>query len=490
MIKCALSSAIENILGQEITSKRFDTRDFTWFHQQLEKETKLLRDTINSNNCSNRQPVAGFEVEAWLLDQDLAPTPVNTFFLNALNDPMATHELAKFNIELNNQPMVLNGLCLSYLHQQLHQTWQKACVQAQQMNLDLLMIGTLPTLNLSTLNPNNMSDLNRYWALNEQILQAREKPIHLDIIGKQHLKFDHDDVMLEAATTSFQIHTQVPLAIAHHYYNAAIIASAIMVAISANAPYLFGKDLWSESRIPLFEQAIETGGYQGAAFGPIRRVSFGSDYARHSIMDCFNENLEHFPVLLPVKFNTPSKQFEHLRLHNGTIWRWNRPLVGFDEDGTPHIRIEHRTPSAGPSIVDTIANAAFFYGLTNNLCQDIARNGLPLDFSQAKDNFYQAARFGLDTQITWYDNRRHHISELINNELIDRAQSGLKSLSIDYHDINFYLDIIRQRNACKQNGSQWQRDYIKRHSNNFRAMTRQYLAHQKTGKPVAQWSLD
>ena len=477
-------------MGQEITDSQFEKHSFEYFYQKLKAETNLLRQIIEKNACSNKNPVAGFEVEAWLIDQQMLPAPLNEPFLKALNDPMASQELAKFNIELNNLPVALTGDAFSQLYNQLEQTWAKACAQAQKMNLHLLMIGTLPTMQQSSLNINNMSDLNRYRALNEQILRARGKPIHLDITGNEHLRFDHHDVMLESATTSFQIHTQVPLAIAHHYYNASIIASAAVVAISANAPYLFGKDLWAESRIPLFEQAVETGGYDGAAHGPIRRVSFGCDYARHSIMECFNENLEHFPVLLPTVIDGSSDQFFHLRLHNGTIWRWNRPLLGFDENGLPHIRIEHRIPPAGPSTVDSIANAAFYYGLATNLSADIASNGLPFPFSQAKDNFYQAARYGLNTQIIWYHNCKHHIQELIENELLARAELGLQTLGIDPNDIDIFLGIIRHRNANKQNGSYWQRHFIEHNKADFETMIRQYLANQTTGKPVAEWEFD
>jgi len=357
------------------------------------------------------------------------------------------------------------------------------------MQLHLLMIGTLPTLELSSLNLDNMSNMNRYRVLNEQILHSRGKPIHLDIVGNEHLKFDHDDVMLESATTSFQIHTQLPLDMAHHFYNASIIASAPMVALCANAPYLFGKDLWHESRIPLFEQAIETGGYQGAAQGPLRRVSFGSGYARQSICECFLENLEHFPVLLPEKFTSDPAAFAHLRLHNGTIWRWNRPLVGFDPDGTPHIRIEHRTPAAGPTIIDTIANATFYYGLTKNLCDEIIKRGISLPFAQAKDNFYQAARFGLDSNIIWFSEKKQRLQDLLKSELVVRAEKGLKSLGVNHADIDTYLDIIKNRIDNKQNGSQWQRQFMNKYQADFQTMTRHYWQKQCTDQPVSEWSL-
>jgi hypothetical protein len=259
------------------------------------------------------------------------------------------------------------------------------------------------------------------------------------------------------------------------------------VALSANSHFLFGKELWHESRIPLFEQAIGTGGYDGAAQGPVKRVSFGSDYARHSIIECFQENLLHFPILLPVDQDAAVDAFSHLRLHNGTIWRWNRPLVGFDEDGTPHIRVEHRSPPAGPTVLDSIANAAFYYGLARNICTEIMDKGLPLPFSQAKDNFYQAARYGLDAHIIWFDGIRHRLPQLLQSELLPRAAAGLQSLGVDKADYEDYLDIIRQRIANKQNGCRWQLQYSREHDHNLAEMTRAYLKHQNSGTPVSEW---
>ncbi len=476
-------------MGQEINASTFKTDDFTRFHQKLTEETKYLKTLIEQGLCSQQPPVAGFEIEAWLIDDNMQAAPNNVSFLQNLNDPLAFPELAKFNIELNGTPQKLAGTVFSSLHQSLTQTWEKACLHAQQLGNHILIIGTLPTLKPSAMTLKNMSDMNRYRVLNEQILKARGKPINLDIIGIEHLKFDHYDVMLESATTSLQLHTQVPLKLAHHFYNASIITSAALVASCANAPFLLGKNLWHESRIPLFEQAIETGGYGGAIHGPLRRVSFGSDYARVSIMECFQENLEHFPILLPELFNDPIDQFEHLRLHNGTIWRWNRPLIGFDADKTPHIRIEHRTPSAGPTIIDSIANAAFYYGLCKNLCDEIIDRGIPLAFSQAKDNFYQAARFGLDSQIVWFDETRQNLQQLILTDLLPRARKGLHSLNIDAVDIDTYLDIMQQRITNKQTGSQWQRKFMLQTDASLQSMTRAYLDHQYSELPVSQWEL-
>lgn len=476
-------------MGQEVHTQIYHPADFQRFHQQLAKETKLLEQLITKGACSECSPVAGFEIEAWLLDDAMRPAPFNASYLSSFNNPMASAELAKFNVELNTPPVPLTGNVLTQLNHDLLSTWQQAEQHARNMQLHLLMIGTLPTLRQDDLHLGNMSNMNRYRALNEQVLKTRNKPIHLDIQGHEHLKIDHHDVMLEAATTSFQLHLQCPLSLAPHYYNASIIASAPMVALCANAPFVFGKDLWHESRIPMFEQAIGMGGLGGAAQGPLWRVSFGSDFARHSIFECFAENLAHFPIVLPEHFDTEPENFQHLRLHNGTIWRWNRPLVGFDDDGTPHIRIEHRTPSAGPTVIDAIANAAFFYGLCQNLCEELQTQGTLLPFSQAKDNFYQAARHGLEAHIVWLNEQKHRLPSLLKNELLLRAALGLKSLHINEADINLYLDIIRQRLASLQNGSTWQRRFMQKYPGEFVALTRCYLDNQRRNRPIGEWDI-
>ncbi len=475
-------------MGQEIALEHFDSADFERFHHRLSRETNLLKQVLAQQGCSMHTPMAGFEIEAWLVDDKLQPAAINEYYLECFKHPLAFPELAKFNIEFNCLPTSLADKVFSQLHTQLQTIWEAARHQAEQLNSHLLMIGVLPTLKQSDLHLGNMSNLNRYRALNEQIFRSRGKPIHVDIVGHEHLKIDHHDVMLESATTSLQTHIQVPLSLAHHFYNASMISSAAMVAACANSPFVFGKQLWQESRIPLFEQAVETGGYAGIAQGPLNRVSFGSGYAKKSIMECFEENLAFFPVLLPSILSDNPNAFEHLRLHNGTIWRWNRPLVGFDQDGSPHIRIEHRTPAAGPTVIDSIANMAFYYGLSQNLCDEIIQQGDFLSFSWAKDNFYQAARHGLDSHIMWKDGQKHTLRQLLLTELLPRARAGLKTLNVDSADSKLYLDVIQQRVSNHQTGSQWQIGFIQKH-HDFLELTRQYLQQQNAGNPVSEWPL-
>lgn len=475
-------------MGQEIARARFSDTDFENFRQRLAEETALLDRYVRNGVCSSQGPITGFELEAWLVDPGMNPAPVNAAFLKAFNGSLACLELAKFNVEFNTVPQSLQGEALSRLHLDLDELWRKACTVAESLGVNLVAIGILPTVPAAVLNLSNISELNRFRALNEQILSARrQEPLKLDIPGHQHLAVEHQDVMLESAATSFQIHLQVPLERVRDYFNTAILISAPLVAVSANSPFLFGKDLWAETRIPLFEQAVDTGGFRDASHGPLHRVGFGSGYARHAITEVFEENFQHYPILLPIVSETPPEQFVHLRLHNGTIWRWNRPLVGFDLDGRPHIRIEHRVIPAGPSIVDMIANAAFFYGLVETLANEYSEPLIP--FAQAKDNFYQAARYGLEAHVVWQDGAKLPLKPWLLHELLQKADLGLNRLGLAQADIAHFLGIIEQRTLSGQTGSEWQRRFMAKYPGEFSTMTREYLNHQKSGEPVHQWPL-
>ena len=481
-------------MGQEIDHTRFNQRDFKTFAQCLREETALLARYFDEDRFDDAPPVAGFELEAWLVDKALAPAPINAVFLQRLDNPLVSPELATFNVEFNVNPVPLRGAALSTLETELQTDWQAGCATARGMGAELAMIGILPTVANTHLVMDNLSSMNRYVALNAAVLRLRGgRALQLDIHGKDILRAEHGDVMLEAATTSFQIHLQVPSTLAVRAYNASIIASAPLVAVSANSPYLFGKDLWAETRIPLFEQSVEVGGYEDGAHGPMRRVTFGSGYARNSIMECFTENLEHYPVLLPTTFDSPPEQLKHLRLHNGTLWRWNRPLIGF-KNNTPHLRIEQRVVPAGPTIADAIANAAFYYGLTQALCETDIAPEADIPFTQARDNFYTCAQQGLDAHILWLDGQKQPAQSLILKTLLPMAHGGLISLGINDKDRIHFLGIIEARvqNAC--NGATWQRRFYAAHytekDNDMVPLLSAYLQRQRSGVPVHEWDIE
>jgi hypothetical protein len=475
-------------LGQEITTTRFTDDDFAEFQRRLEQETQQLEHWLQDDAFSSRDPVAGFEIEAWLLDDDFHPMPVNPAFLQAFDNELASPELAKFNIELNTHPHALSGRMLGHVHDELRSTTRVAREVAGSIGSQMLLTGILPTLKSSDLTLANMSDMRRYRALNDQVLASRGgRPLKLEITGHEPLSEQHDNVMLEAATTSFQIHIQVPVASAHHYYNASMIASGPVVAASANSPYLFDHELWEETRIPLFEQSVEVGGYEGVSQGPLHRVSFGSGYARKSILECFRENLEHFPTLLPIQFDESEPPVPHLRLHNGTIWRWNRPLIGFDDDGTPHVRIEHRVVPSGPSITDSMANAALYYGLTEALVEGNYMERIP--FAEARDNFYKSAKLGLKASVTWPETGHISMQKLLLEKILPLADHGLERLDIDRDERRDYLDVIRARVESSQNGSEWQRRFCTVHGRHMDELTASMLKNQVDDKPVHEWDL-
>ena len=476
-------------MGQEINEVRFSAQDFEHFHQRLAQETELLGRWFAENRFKACGPTAGLELEAWLVNRDKQPAPINNAFLKSLNSPLVTPELATFNVEFNLSPEEISGNVLSHMNTALQKDWDTARHVANQLDSDLAMIGILPTVENKHLIMDNLSSMNRYVALNHEILRLRGgRPLQLDIHGKDILRAKHNDVMLESATTSFQIHLQVSPELAVRAYNASIIASAPLVAVSANSPYLFGRDLWAETRIPLFEQAVEVGGYEEGSHGPMRRVTFGSGYARRSLMECFTENLEHYPVLLPTTFESPVDEMEHLRLHNGTLWRWNRPLLGF-ENGEPILRIEQRVVPAGPTIIDSFANAAFYYGLTNALCNLESSPEEIMDFAQARDNFYDCAQHGLDAHIVWLDGEKHQAKSLLQNVLLPLAKQGLADFGIYDKDISKYLSIISGRVRTNRNGTNWQRAFVAKHGNDMKALLTAYMERQQTRQPVHEWDL-
>lgn len=471
-------------MGQEITSSNFSQGDFDDFARRLRQETDLLGQMLSDGAFDISGPVAGYELEAWLTDADGRPSPSNDRFLDRLDDPEVVAELALFNIELNGPPRELTGHALSRMQADLESRWNRCIEVASTMGLGLVAIGTLPTVERGDLCLANMSRLKRYQALNKQVLRLREgRPIEVDIEGRDSLKLQHEDVMMEAATTSFQLHMKVDARQAARYYNLSKMISAPMVALSANSPFLFGKQLWEETRIPLFEQAVSVGGSDYS-----RRVTFGVRYALNGIHEVFDANCRRYPVLLPTVSDTPPEEFAHLRLHNGTLWRWTRPLVGFSADGKPHIRIEHRSVSAGPSHADEMANAAFFFGLITALMRhENIEQRIP--HIVARHNFYAAARCGMASAVEWLDGKEGGLRELLLQELLPLAREGLSLLDVDQADTEAYLHIIEQRLQTRQTGAQWQRHWVAKHGRDWRGLVLAYAENQSSGKPVHGWPI-
>ncbi len=477
-------------MGQEIDTCQFTEHDFQQFSQRLQQETALLESWFQQERFAVDASIGGFELEAWLVDRQYRPAPINEAYLERLQNPLVVPELAQFNVEFNTPARRLEGRALHYMQEELDRLWNYSDRVAGEFSARLAMVGILPTVRQQELTVASMTPRARYRALNEQVMRLRHgRPLRLNIEGADALHIEHDDVMLEAAATSFQIHLQVKPDEAAAFYNTALVLAAPMVAAAANSPFLFGKALWEETRIPLFEQAVAIGGDIDGDDPVYRRVTFGSGYLRSSLLELFLENLAHYPPLLPECQDTPPAELYHLRLHNGTIWRWNRPLIGFDKAGNPHLRIEHRVAPAGPSIPDMIANAALFYGLLHRLGRTAPLPEHSLPFAQSRANFYNAARHGLQAEVIWLNGRLVELRQLLLQELLPLARQGLESLDINPADIDTYLGIIEARLSSGRTGAAWQRAYVARCGGDRQALTAAYLRWQRSGLPVHEWGL-
>jgi gamma-glutamyl:cysteine ligase YbdK (ATP-grasp superfamily) len=445
-------------------------------------EMELLHSWFRDERFSQRGGIAGLELEAWLIDGSGEPTPWNDAVIARADTPDLVPELARYNVEFNVPPQPWHGPGLERLFVDLRGTWDRADAAAREIGTSVVAIGLLPTLRDSMLTAKSMSSQRRYHALNEQVLRLRQgQPIRLRLEGRESLISEHLDVMLEAATTSLQLHLQVPACESVRYFNAAQIASPAMVALSANSPLLFGKDLWDETRIPLFEQSVQLGP------GFPDRVTFGRAYATESLESLFLENATHHPVLLPLALESASDRLAHVRLHNGTIWRWNRPLIGFDEDGTPHLRIEHRVMPAGPTLTDMAANAYFFYGLVEQLAHETTVPEHRLPFDTLRQDFYRAARIGSEAQVTWLDGRTHPMPRLILEQLLPRAAEGLDRIGVDASAAQKHLETIRARARSGQNGAAWQRAFLRTQGKDLPRLVQAYRELQVQGSPVHTW---
>jgi len=470
-------------MGKEVAATHFKHYDFCRFERHMRAELARLQEWLGEGRFSTRMAVGGLELEAWLIDAGGQPVPWNEQVIAAAGSDDIVTEISRFNLEFNVAPQPLADRGIEALEEELRIVWRCSDEAARPLGARVLSIGLLPTLSDQMLSLANMSPRNRYRALNEQVLRLRQgQPIRVQIDGRDALRIEHRDVMLESATTSFQLHLQVPAAAAVRYYNASLIASAASVAVAANSPLLFGRQLWEETRIPIFEQAVDTGP------GSPRRVTFGHDYARDSLLGIFQDSVERFPMLLPLALDEPSERLSHLRLHNGTIWRWNRPLLGFDDDGVPHLRVEHRVMAAGPTVADMAANMAFFYGLVESLVQAATPPEQQLSFTAARANFYAAARDGLNSEVTWLDGRTGRLDQLILEELLPRADQGLRGLDLEPSLIEDRLAIIEARVRTGQTGSAWQRQYLEQHPGDFAGLTLTYAETQEAEQPVHTWS--
>src|SRR3954463_8470631 len=450
-------------MGDDVADTTFSRET----RQRYRDKVKLCLDVFDRMLAESRfdpdRRSIGLEIELNLTEETGDPALANEHVLELIADEDFQTELAQFNIEINIEPRKLEGGVFSELEETVRRDLNHADAQARQAHAHMMIIGILPTLTESLLNGDSLSSNPRYALLNEQIFAARGEDLHIVIDGVERLSVYADTVAPEAACTSVQLHQMVDPARFGAHWNAAQAVAGVQLAVGANSPFFLCRELWRESRIPVFEQATDTRPEELKAQGVRPRVWFGERWIT-SIFDLFEENVRYFPSLLPVcETEDPMEVLEaggaprlpELRLHTGTIYRWNRPIYDVVR-GRPHLRVENRVLPAGPTIVDTLANAAFYYGLVRVLVEDDRPVWTQMSFSAAEDNFHAGAREGLDARVYWPGIGEAPVNELVLRRLLPLAHEGLERYGIDAHDRDRLLGIIERRCVTERNGAAWQ----------------------------------
>ena len=438
----------------------------------------------------------------FLVNEAFRPTPKAMELLDRLEGPYTT-ELALYNLEANVEPRRLEGACFTSLHERLDELVDAVRVAGREVDAEVVLTGILPTLSKSDVVVANMTPKARYAALNDALEKRRGgEPYRLRIQGSDELYTEHRSVMLESCNTSFQVHLQVEPDEFAELYNISQFVTAPVMAAACNSPMLFGKRLWDETRIALFQQSVDTrsGTLHVRDLAP--RVRFGDRWVQESVVELFQEDIAQFSALLTTDVaEDPLALLEAgeipplsaLSLHNGTVYRWNRPCYGVG-GGKPHLRIECRVLPSGPSTVDEVANAAFWIGLVLGARDEFGDVSTEVDFGQAKANFLAAARYGMKTGFRWLDGDTISARDLILQRLLPLAREGLREAGVQECDVDRYLGVVGERVQSGTTGSRWmERSVIGMkdkgtRSERMAAVTAATIVRQIEGEPCHTWS--
>jgi gamma-glutamyl:cysteine ligase YbdK (ATP-grasp superfamily) len=488
-------------MGRDIQAIKISDEDRRIYADKLRRSLDALAQMLRERRFEASSSQVGLEIELHLVGGQMAPSMRNAQVLDAITDPDWGTELGQFNLEVNVPPRQLSGSALAELEQQVRASLNAADQKARGTGSRLIIIGILPTLGEQHMSESTLSANARYRVLNEQIFAARGEDLRIQIDGAERLLTYADSITPEAACTSVQLHVQVSPDEFANYWNAAQAISGVQVALAANSPFLFGRQLWHETRITLFQQATDTRPEELKRQGVRPRVWFGERWIT-SVLDLFEENVAFFPALLPIcddedplaaleRGATP--QLGEMSLHNGTIYRWNRPVYAA-VDGRPHLRVENRVLPSGPSVADILANAAFYYGLVRTLAE--AQNPIwtQMPFAAAAGNLREAARYGMDARLFWPGLGEVPTAELVIRHLLPLAREGLHRWDVNQDSADRLLGIIEQRCLTGQTGAVWQIDTVAaltRHGADRRQalslMTERYIEHMHTNEPVHTW---
>jgi hypothetical protein len=488
-------------MGDDVTPAAFSREDRTRYRLKVRRCLDVFALMLDAFRFDTERPMTGLEIELDLIDTNAGPAMCNGDILAHLADPTFQTELGLFNLELNARPRLIEGDGFADYLRDLTDSLGRADESARKIDATVVLIGILPTLTPAHAVLENLSPNPRYRLLNEQIVAARGEDISLDIRGVERLRVTTDTIAPEAAGTSVQCHLQVAPEDFAGYWNASQAIAGVQVSLGANSPYLFGRRLWEETRIALFEQSTDTRSDELKAQGVRPRAWFGERWIG-SIFDLFEENVRYYAPLLPICEDEDPVEVLHaggvpklgeLRLHNGTVYRWNRPVYDI-MNGRPHLRVENRVLPSGPTVVDLLANAAFYFGLARALAEEDRPIWSQLTFSAAEENFHTAARRGVGAAIYWPRLGEVLVTDLVLEWLLPKAYDGLDRYGVAGPLRDRLLGIIEQRCLTRRNGAVWQTEAVAAEENHgldrpaaLRAMLLRYVEHQRTGEPVHTW---
>ncbi len=490
-------------MGEAVSSDSYTPQQRTKYRRRLGDDLELFDRHLQSAEFVDRGTI-GLELELNLIDADLRPVLDNRRVLARLDNEYQS-EVGGFNVELNHPPLSVAGDGLRQLHDGVATRVRHVREAAEGR---IVMIGTLPTVTTEFLSdPAWMTPENRYRALSNSVMGSRGELLRIDIAGEEHYLHDFDDISPISTCTSMQLHLQLAPNRFAAAWNASQAIAGAQVALSANSPLPLGHKLWHESRIPLFTQATDTRTPELVAQGVRPRVWFGERWI-NSVFDLFEENVRYFSPLIPeprdasgtpiMKGSSPA--LHYLNLHNGTVWRWNRPIYAPSEE-LAHLRVENRLLPAGPTVVDMIADATFYYGLVRYLVEQTRPVWSRLTFPEAEQNFQAGAREGLFARLHWPTLGKIDVATLISSHLLPQAREGLRLLAVDGDLIDHYLGIIGERALSRQNGATWQlrtlealdppgsRPGSPERQETLAEMMRLYLRNQATEQPVHTWQV-
>ncbi|MFF5973323.1 glutamate--cysteine ligase [Streptomyces sp. NPDC012769] len=492
-------------MGRDVPALVFTRDDRRRFRNKMHTCLDVFARLLRESRFDFELPQVGLEIELNLVDADAEPALRSAEVLEAIADPSWSSELGRFNLEINIAPRQLTAGGRDSWEQEIRDALNHAEHKAAAIGAHLVMIGILPTLELKDVGLAALSENPRYHLLNEQIFAARGEDLLIEVDGVERLRTYADTITPEAACTSTQFHLQVSPDEFADYWNAAQAIAGVQVALAANSPFLFTKELWRETRIPLFEQATDTRPDEIKVQGVRPRVWFGERWIT-SVFDLFEENARYFPALLPLCDDEDPQetldrgrvpQLAELTLHNGTVYRWNRPVYAV-VDGVPHLRVENRVLPAGPTVADVLSNGAFYYGLVRALAEEDRPVWSRMSFSAAEDNLHAAARHGIDAHLYWPGMGEVPATELVLRRLLPLADRGLERWGMDTAWREPLLGIIEQRCVSGRNGAVWQSEtfhHLLDHGHGsrhqaLRRMTRQYLDYMHMNAPAHTWPVE